>query len=58
MLLVFAWSSVAFNLSDQIYKPVMKTFFELEDPLSSLPKLGRPLERPALGWGEASQTGA
>lgn len=57
MLLVFAWSAVAFNLSEQIYKPVMRTFFEVHDPLSELPVLATPLEQPALGWRDAMRIG-
>ena len=57
MLLVFAWSAVQFNLPEQVYKPVMKVFFEFEDPQSDLPKLDKPLEQPALGWREALRIG-
>jgi uncharacterized iron-regulated membrane protein len=51
MLLVLAWSGVAFNLSNQVYTPVMKLFFEMQD--HDLPKLAQPLDAPGLSWSEA-----
>ncbi len=51
MLFALAWSGVAFNLSDQVYTPVMKLFFEMQD--HDLPKLAHPLDAPQLSWREA-----
>jgi uncharacterized iron-regulated membrane protein len=51
MLFVLAWSGVAFNLGDQVYTPVMKLFFEMQD--HDLPKLAQPLDALELSWREA-----
>lgn len=54
MLLVLAWSSVAFNLYDSVYKPVMATLLEFKpDPRESLPRLEQPEPEPAMGWAAA-----
>ncbi len=51
LLLVLGWSSVAFNLHDPVYRPVMGTVFELQtDPREALPPLATPEPEPALGW--------
>lgn len=51
LLFVIAWSSVAFNLHDEIYRPVMGTVFELQaDPSETLPKLRSPVPEPTMGW--------
>lgn len=55
MLFVLAWSSVALNLNE-VYSPVMKTFFTLRNA-EELPELDPPLESPALGWREAHAQG-
>ncbi len=55
MLFVFAWSSVALNLNE-VYSPVMKTFFTLQKA-TERPELDPPLESPALGWREAYTQG-
>ena len=44
MLFVFAWSSVQFNLRDQVYNPVMKTVFGMVDAEAGLPEFDPPLE--------------
>lgn len=56
MLLVFALSSVSFNLGSEVYFPTMKWFFDMpamtsfnEEP----PALAQPLDIPRLGWREA-----
>jgi len=53
MLLALAWSSVGFNLSDQIYHPVMKAVFNMPDPFGSFPKVDKPQPEPGLGPKEA-----
>lgn len=58
MLVVFAWSAVAFNLGSEVYIPVMKTCFGWkDDPLTALAKLPQPKPDPTLGWREARQIG-
>jgi len=53
MLLALAWSSVGFNLSEQIYHPVMKAAFNMPDPFSNFPKVDKPQLEPGLGLKEA-----
>lgn len=53
LLLVFAWSSVAFNLT-QIYSPVMKAF-GAEDLREGIPQRAKPLPVPPLNV-EAART--
>ncbi len=56
MLLALAWSSVGFNLNEEVYNPVMKAVFNMPDPYgSSLPKLDRPRADPALDWRTAHE---
>lgn len=51
LLLVLAWSSVAFNLYDPVYRPVMGMFFETRpDPRAGIPRLRADLPEPPLGW--------
>jgi uncharacterized iron-regulated membrane protein len=51
MLLVLAWSSVAFNLGDEVYHPVMRTLFTMQgDPRDRAPVLPEPLAHPPMGW--------
>lgn len=51
LLFVLAWSSVAFNLHDTLYRPVMGTVFELQpDPARTAQPLPQPQRYPALGW--------
>lgn len=56
MLLVFAWSSVAFNLTP-VYVPVMKLFGAAE-PRATLPVLGKPNYHPKLDVAAAVRRGA
>ena len=56
MLFVFAWSSVAFNLSE-VYRPVMSLAFDMRSASDELPALDTPLERPALSWSDALARG-
>ena len=57
MLLILAWSSVGFNLNEQVYIPVMKTVFNMPDPMALAPKLDKPIPYPALSWQEAQRIG-
>lgn len=53
-LFVLAWSSVAFNLYDPVYRPVMGLFFDMRpDPRASLPRLAQDEPEPAMGWSAA-----
>jgi uncharacterized iron-regulated membrane protein len=56
MLLVFAWSSVAFNLTP-VYAPVMKLFGAV-DTRTELPVLDKPDYHPALDTAAAIRRGA
>ncbi len=58
MLFVFAWSSVDFNLNQQVYQPVMKTLFTMTD-FATFPraKLLEPKPKPALDWHTAHAIG-
>jgi hypothetical protein len=57
MLLAIAWSSVGFNLGDQVYTPVMKAIFNMHDPIGDLPKIKKPQLESALSWKEAYKIG-
>ncbi len=57
LLLVLAWSSVGFNLGEQVYMPAMKAAFNMPDPYGDLPTLETPLEEPRLDWREAHAIG-
>jgi uncharacterized iron-regulated membrane protein len=57
MLFVFAWSGVAFNLNSQVYTPVMKLLFGMEDPYDELPTLPEAQPDPEIGWREAHAVG-
>lgn len=57
MLFVLAWSSVAFNLSEEVYEPVMHTLFAHQPDDSVLPRLAPPRLAPAIGWQEARIVG-
>lgn len=54
MLLVFAWSSVSFNLSS-VYEPVMRTIFKFQPADSDIPTLAAPVAAPKLAWAQALQ---
>lgn len=56
LLLVFAWSAVAFNLRP-VFTPVMNTLFTTNDVWGSLPSLEKPRETPVLGWHDAHAAG-
>lgn len=54
VLLAIAWSSAGFNLSEQVYTPVMKTVLDMPDPYGGdLPKLEKSQPEPGLSWKEA-----
>ncbi|MES2887513.1 MAG: PepSY-associated TM helix domain-containing protein [Pseudomonadota bacterium] len=54
LLLVVAWSSVAFNLYKEVYRPVMSTVLPFQaDVRGRLPKVDVPTADPALGWAGA-----
>lgn len=58
MLFILAWSSVAFNLYDEVYHPITSAVFGMqEQPNKVTPKLPEPLERPALDFVAAHQLG-
>jgi uncharacterized iron-regulated membrane protein len=56
MLLVFAWSSVAFNLRD-VYYPVMGSLFTKQSFGEDIPRLAQPLLPPGLDANAALTTG-
>ncbi len=56
LLLVLAWSSVGFNLGEQVYQPVMKSIFTMPDPYGELPVLDPAPDKPGMGWREAHAT--
>jgi len=57
MLFVLAWSSVAFNLNEQVYTPVMKVLFNMQDPFGDRPVAQPPQADPALDRREAHAIG-
>jgi uncharacterized iron-regulated membrane protein len=57
VLFVIAWSSVAFNLSDEVYEPVMKRLLDHQPDRRSLPPARQPRLQPALDWPAALATG-
>lgn len=58
MLFILAWSSVAFNLGEQVYYPVMKVLFDLQDPYGDRPAVESPQPDPTLSWREAYAAGS
>lgn len=56
LLLLFALSSVAFNLYREVYRPVMGTFLTFaEEPARAFNALSRPRPVPGLDWADAYQ---
>lgn len=53
VLLIFAWSSVMFNLRDQVYLPLMSKVLPFDLSWRSVPKLDQPLDRLPMPWPEA-----
>lgn len=54
VLLVFAWSSVYFNLKS-VYDPATRMVFDYAPTIWDTPKLAKPLENPKLNWREAQR---
>lgn len=57
MLLVFAWSSVAFNLGREIYLPAMKPFFAFQPLTETLPARAAELMPSHSDWQQALARG-
>jgi len=58
LLLVFAWSSVMMNLSEEVYTPVMKALgFTFSDLAERVPKRSTPLDTPVVTFRQATETG-
>jgi uncharacterized iron-regulated membrane protein len=55
VLLLFAWSSVMFNLRDPVYRPVMELALPFDDSWESVPARPTPLQTPGLDWRQAHQ---
>lgn len=53
VLLIFAWSSVMFNLRDQVYLPLMSKVLPFDLSWRSVPKLDQPLDRLPMPWPDA-----
>jgi len=53
VLLIFAWSSVMFNLRDQVYLPIMSKILPFDLSWRGVPKLDQPLDRLPMPWPEA-----
>jgi uncharacterized iron-regulated membrane protein len=56
-LLVFAVSSVQFNLYDEIFTPALKTLLPFKNAYESIPVLPESLEEPKITWEEALDRG-
>ena len=56
MLLVLAWSSVAFNLTE-VYHPVMRALFAHQPGPELLPRRSAPQPLPGMSWEQARATG-
>lgn len=51
MLFVLAWSGVAFNLTEEVYRPVMSKLFTVQSsPYLTVPNLAKAEAEPAMGW--------
>ena len=57
MLFVLAWSSVAFNLHNAVYDPVMRTLFAHQVDGQSQVQSPQPSLTPKLDWAAARETG-
>lgn len=53
MLFILAWSSVAFNLNKEVYHPVMRLLFEMQEARSRIPSQSHPNTFPQLSYAEA-----
>lgn len=51
LLFVFAWSSVAMNLYEEVYRPSTGLFLSFqENPLADMPEHASPQPQPQIGW--------
>ncbi len=58
MLFVIAWSGVAFNLTEVVYRPVMSALFDVQPSLyHTMPQLAKPAREPGLGWAQGVALG-
>lgn len=57
VLLVFAWSSVGFNLRDEIYNPVMTAMTGKPDMFTTIPEPENSNDKQNLRWPEALTIG-
>lgn len=55
VLLVFAWSSVMFNLREQVYLPIMTKLMPFDLSWRNIPKLPQPLTSLPMPWPQAHQ---
>lgn len=55
VLLIFAWSSVMFNLREQVYLPVMTKLMPFDLSWRNIPKLPQPLTSLPMSWPQAHQ---
>lgn len=54
LLFVLAWSGVALNLNQEVYRPVMSRLFTMTPEIAALlPLQAAPLGAPPMGWSEA-----
>lgn len=53
MLLVFAWSGVYFNLTNDVYLPAMKSAFAFDQTYEGLPDAEGRHDEPELDWRDA-----
>lgn len=57
VLLLFAWSSVMFNLREPVFRPAMGLVFAFDDSWRSVPHRAKPVLRPGLDWQAAQRAG-
>jgi len=50
VLLLFAWSSVMFNLREPVFRPVMGVVFPFDDSWRTVPVRPKPVLAPRLDW--------
>lgn len=55
VLLLFAWSSVMFNLREPVFRPVMGVILPFDDSWRTVPPRVRPVLTPQLDWQAARQ---
>ncbi|RSZ42500.1 MULTISPECIES: PepSY-associated TM helix domain-containing protein [unclassified Variovorax] len=52
-MLVFAWSSVMFNMRESVYRPVMSVVVSAPDLWAGVPPRRTPMLQPAIDWRSA-----